>query len=125
MQLPWPEFFTLLDLRSLQIGISFRRIRRARRVKMPRHIGFLGKRARGTVPWYFRRTPARPFGGGAYLRSVSPKPSGVAARWGVVQPVGHLTVNEDGGGSNPPAPANFLWQKLSVGKSPFCDRQSG
>src|SRR5260370_20930538 len=29
-------------------------------------------------------------------------------RWGVVQPVGHLTVNEDGGGSNPPAPANFL-----------------
>ena len=33
--------------------------------------------------------------------------SGIAARWGVVQPVGHLTVNEDGGGSNPPAPANF------------------
>ena len=28
--------------------------------------------------------------------------------WGVVQSVGHLTVNEDGGGSNPPAPANFL-----------------
>jgi hypothetical protein len=27
--------------------------------------------------------------------------------WGVVQSVGHLTVNEDGGGSNPPAPANF------------------
>ena len=36
--------------------------------------------------------------GGAYL----------AVCWGVVQPVGHLTVNEDGGGSNPPAPANFL-----------------
>src|SRR5579859_1253183 len=30
------------------------------------------------------------------------------ARWGVVQPVGHLTVNEDGEGSNPSAPANFL-----------------
>ena len=29
------------------------------------------------------------------------------ARWGVVQPVGHLTVNEDGEGSNPSAPANF------------------
>lgn len=31
----------------------------------------------------------------------------LAARWGVVQPVGHLTVNEDGEGSNPSAPANF------------------
>ena len=29
-------------------------------------------------------------------------------RWGVVQPVGHLTVNEDGEGSNPSAPANSL-----------------
>ncbi len=28
-------------------------------------------------------------------------------RWGVVQSVGHLTVNEDGGGSNPPAPASL------------------
>jgi hypothetical protein len=27
--------------------------------------------------------------------------------WGVVQLVGHLTVNEDGEGSNPSAPANF------------------
>jgi hypothetical protein len=35
--------------------------------------------------------------GGAYL----------VGCWGVVQSVGHLTVNEDGGGSNPPAPANF------------------
>jgi hypothetical protein len=32
-------------------------------------------------------------------------------RWGVVQPVGHLTVNEDGEGSNPSAPANFLHLK--------------
>ena len=31
-----------------------------------------------------------------------------AARWGVVQPVGHLTVNEDGEGSNPSAPAKLL-----------------
>src|ERR1700719_3000910 len=29
------------------------------------------------------------------------------ARWGVVQPVGHHTVNVDGEGSNPSAPANF------------------
>jgi hypothetical protein len=29
-------------------------------------------------------------------------------RWGVVQLVGHLTVNEDGEGSNPSAPAKFL-----------------
>ena len=29
------------------------------------------------------------------------------ARWGVVQLVGHLTVNEDGEGSNPSAPAKF------------------
>jgi hypothetical protein len=28
-------------------------------------------------------------------------------RWGVVQPVGHLTVNEDGEGSNPSAPAKL------------------
>ncbi len=33
-------------------------------------------------------------------------------RWGVVQPVGHLTVNEDGEGSNPSDPANF---SLSIG----------
>ena len=30
-------------------------------------------------------------------------------RWGVVQLVGHLTVNEDGEGSNPSAPANLFW----------------
>ena len=28
--------------------------------------------------------------------------------WGVVQPVGHLTVNEDGEGSNPSAPAKLI-----------------
>jgi hypothetical protein len=39
---------------------------------------------------------------------MSPAGSGASAvRWGVVQLVGHLTVNEDGEGSNPSAPANF------------------
>ena len=33
--------------------------------------------------------------------------------WGVVQPVGHLTVNEDGEGSNPSAPASFFAQQSS------------
>jgi hypothetical protein len=32
----------------------------------------------------------------------------LANHWGVVQLVGHLTVNEDGEGSNPSAPAKFL-----------------
>jgi hypothetical protein len=39
-----------------------------------------------------------------FHREQSPNP-----RWGVVQPVGHLTVNEDGEGSNPSAPANSLY----------------
>src|SRR6266481_1987985 len=33
-------------------------------------------------------------------------------RWGVVQLVGHLTVNEDGEGSNPSAPANFSHRNI-------------
>ena len=53
------------------------------------------------------------------------RPPGGRSRWGVVQPVGHLTVNEDGEGSNPSAPANFSlsdaflpgrFQPLVVGK---------
>src|SRR5579859_7266413 len=36
-----------------------------------------------------------------------PRSSHANPRWGVVQLVGHLTVNEDGEGSNPSAPANF------------------
>ena len=47
----------------------------------------------------------------AFFRGVGPAlrilRKRAAARWGVVQPVGHLTVNEDGEGSNPSAPANF------------------
>src|SRR5215469_3430522 len=59
--------------------------------------------------WYLKRSLARIF-----LRPSPPNSSaslqswGIATRWGVVQSVGHLTVNEDGGGSNPPAPANFF-----------------
>ncbi len=60
--------------------------------------------------WYLRDTHRRSFCGGAYLYLVSvlppAKPRAKAARWGVVQLVGHLTVNEDGEGSNPSAPAN-------------------
>jgi hypothetical protein len=43
--------------------------------------------------------------GGAYL--VCRLQVGRKCRWGVVQPVGHHTVNVDGEGSNPSAPANF------------------
>src|SRR5436190_22807906 len=47
----------------------------------------------------------------AFLRRSLPyrriRPPGGRARWGVVQLVGHLTVNEDGEGSNPSAPAKF------------------
>ena len=43
--------------------------------------------------------------GEAYVLRFFRKPSPL--RWGVVQPVGHLTVNEDGEGSNPSAPANL------------------
>src|SRR5439155_75198 len=59
--------------------------------------------------WYLKISLARIF-----LRPSPPTSSvflqswRIATRWGVVQSVGHLTVNEDGGGSNPPAPANFL-----------------
>ena len=46
----------------------------------------------------------------------SPDKSGAKkARWGVVQLVGHLTVNEDGEGSNPSAPANLFSIKGSDG----------
>ena len=53
---------------------------------------------------------------------------GRGSRWGVVQLVGHLTVNEDGEGSNPSAPAKFFRfvgrardQSLVVGK-PACSQ---
>ena len=56
--------------------------------------------------------------GGAYLLSFDggrpPQP-----RWGVVQPVGHHTVNVDGEGSNPSAPANFPFRNDSSGAVGF------
>jgi hypothetical protein len=39
--------------------------------------------------------------------AVSPLHVNMKKNWGVVQLVGHLTVNEDGEGSNPSAPAKF------------------
>ncbi len=60
----------------------------------------------GVCPWYLREILRARF-------SAKTTPSRAAnllpaiARWGVVQLVGHLTVNEDGEGSNPSAPANF------------------
>src|ERR1700681_2987200 len=39
------------------------------------------------------------------------------ARWGVVQPVGHHTVNVDGEGSNPSAPANFPSKNSGIAHS--------
>ena len=59
----------------------------------------------GVCPWYLREILRARF-------SAKTTPSRAAnllpaiARWGVVQLVGHLTVNEDGEGSNPSAPAN-------------------
>ena len=54
----------------------------------------------------------------AFLRRSLPyrriRPPGGRARWGVVQLVGHLTVNEDGEGSNPSAPANFPLESLGT-----------
>ena len=41
------------------------------------------------------------------LASALPEAVPANPRWGVVQPVGHLTVNEDGEGSNPSAPAKL------------------
>src|SRR6266852_7691586 len=62
-----------------------------------------GSRARSC---YLRKTLRRDRCGGAYFLSFDggrPPPH----CWGVVQPVGHHTVNVDGEGSNPSAPANF------------------
>src|SRR6266480_225387 len=66
----------------------------------------------------------------AFLRRSLPyrriRPPGGRARWGVVQLVGHLTVNEDGEGSNPSAPAKFFfsfrqgwWMRRRLRRSPF------
>ncbi len=68
---------------------------------------FSYRRSEGALAWYLRSTLGRSFCGGAYLLSAGPGPTEASdTRWGVVQLVGHLTVNEDGEGSNPSAPAN-------------------
>src|SRR5690242_4247331 len=75
--------------------------------------------------WYLKLSPARISSAAepTYFQRF-PAILGIATRWGVVQSVGHLTVNEDGGGSNPPAPASFSrekqqskWLALSRGQS--------
>jgi hypothetical protein len=70
------------------------------------HKFFLGRPGDTGVVSY--EHPRRFFCGGAYLYLRGPGQAGPGdTRWGVVQLVGHLTVNEDGEGSNPSAPANF------------------
>ena len=69
--------------------------------------------------WYLVNTLGRSYGGGAYLFSVLRDPGHAGAgkaRWGVVQLVGHLTVNEDGEGSNPSAPAKS--SSAATGRAP-------
>jgi hypothetical protein len=65
--------------------------------------------------WYLKLSPARISSAAepTYFQRF-PAILGIATRWGVVQSVGHLTVNEDGGGSNPPAPANFSRKRNKV-----------
>src|SRR5260370_22448743 len=60
------------------------------------------------------------------FRAAHRRPGAAARRWGVVQLVGHLTVNEDGEGSNPSAPANLSSRlkcshDMAAGR---CDRRS-
>ena len=70
--------------------------------------GIRQRHCRGILESTLRRSHC----GGAYSLLRGSRPPGSAARrWGVVQLVGHLTVNEDGEGSNPSAPANFLLQE--------------
>jgi hypothetical protein len=65
-------------------------------------------------PWYLTKKPCPLFSAAkpAYFQRF-PATAGNEHRWGVVQSVGHLTVNEDGGGSNPPAPAIFIRKQSS------------
>jgi hypothetical protein len=69
----------------------------------------------GRGAWEMRRRGileeprAAPFCSGAHPLSGNPDAVGAGERgWGVVQPVGHHTVNVDGEGSNPSAPAKML-----------------
>src|SRR5882762_4132043 len=68
---------------------------------------FFGRHCRiPTRSCYLRKTLRRARCGGAYL--VCSGRGRPQIRWGVVQPVGHHTVNVDGEGSNPSAPANLI-----------------
>jgi hypothetical protein len=70
-------------------------------------ISFLTKALAKSRSWYLRGTLCRSFAAEpTYKMNVPGMLGGINGRWGVVQLVGHLTVNEDGEGSNPSAPAN-------------------
>ena len=75
-------------------------------LNFPRNLALIDRwgqyNPRGILERYFGVVFSRRLLHFARLRS-----SPAIARWGVVQLVGHLTVNEDGEGSNPSAPANF------------------
>jgi hypothetical protein len=58
--------------------------------------------------WYLREILRTRFFSRRLLHIARFRSSPAIARWGVVQLVGHLTVNEDGEGSNPSAPAKFV-----------------
>src|SRR5439155_18724676 len=74
--------------------------------------------------WYLKKYLRRSFLRRSLLYSArSRRPGSVARRWGVVQLVGHLTVNEDGEGSNPSAPANSPGPS-TLGALVFGNRQS-
>jgi hypothetical protein len=63
---------------------------------------------------------AAPFCSGAHPLSENPDAVGAGERrWGVVQPVGHHTVNVDGEGSNPSAPANFSDTRFNLDSPTF------
>ena len=69
---------------------------------------------RTQLPWYSKEILRVLFS--AKMALIACFARHAAARWGVVQLVGHLTVNEDGEGSNPSAPANFsALQSFSTG----------
>ena len=60
-----------------------------------------------SASWYLRKILRARFFAKTAPHRAGFRSSRVIARWGVVQLVGHLTVNEDGEGSNPSAPAKF------------------
>ena len=67
-------------------------------------------RPHGILERYFALVFREDYSASRGFRSPSP----ANARWGVVQLVGHLTVNEDGEGSNPSAPAKFPQELINA-----------